>query len=218
MADEWADAPIDTTKSIILRRVVTQRAEIGHMSTTARRLSAGVLALCAVCATLGAAAQAGALSVPGLAGGDAMSVFRVIKSENRNEVHYGLRVDAACSPRSEAPLVAYWRMFERGPSAIEGLAAHEGRAYGIGPQRLVRVGERVELQTTLYAVPTRALRIIAVAQQGGCRAGAFTRIGAATLAQLDAVHVVTAGFGLIDHLELLGHTADGRVVREVLQP
>jgi len=66
--------------------------------------------------------------------------------------------------------------------------------------------------------PRSEAPLIAVAQQGGCRAGAFTRIGAATLAQLDAVHVVTADFGMIDHLELLGHTADGRVVREVLQP
>lgn len=177
-----------------------------------------MLGLLAVCATLGAAGSAGALAVPGLAAGDVVSVFRVTKSENRNEVHYGLRVDRACTPRSETPLAAYWRMLERGPSAVESLAAHEARAYGIGPQQRVRAGERIELRTTLSAVPTRALRIVAVAQAGGCSAGAFTQIGAASLAQLDVIHVVTAGFGMIDHLELVGHTADGRVVRELLRP
>ena len=45
------------------------------------------------------------------------SVFFVAKSENRNEVHYGFALDAACSPAGPAPVFAYWRMRERGPLA-----------------------------------------------------------------------------------------------------
>jgi hypothetical protein len=45
------------------------------------------------------------------------SIFFIAKSENKNQVHYGIRLDEACSPAGDSPMFAYWRMLERGPFA-----------------------------------------------------------------------------------------------------
>jgi len=67
------------------------------------------------------------------------SVFFVAKSENRNEVHYGVALDSACVPAGSSPVFAYWRMRERSPLATEPLLAREVSAYGIAePQRVER--------------------------------------------------------------------------------
>ena len=67
------------------------------------------------------------------------SVFFVAKSENHNEVHYGIALDATCTPAGPAPVFAYWRMRERGPLATEPLLSREVAAYGVGdPQKVER--------------------------------------------------------------------------------
>ena len=82
---------------------------------------------------------------------DVRSVAFVSKSENKNEVHYGVALDERCMPAGSAPVYGYWQMLERGPSAIEPILDREQRAYGIASQSVS--GNRVTLQ--LRALPGR---------------------------------------------------------------
>ena len=71
---------------------------------------------------------------------DVASVFYVAKSENRNQVHYGVHLDASCSPVGTAPVFPYWRMLEHGPLAAEPLLQREVDAYGVAEQHVTERG------------------------------------------------------------------------------
>jgi len=142
------------------------------------------------------------------------SALFVSKSENKNQVHYAVRVDDRCELESPAPVYAYWRMFEKGPNAVEPLLAREQSAYGIARQQVA--GETVTVW--LRALPSRPITIhVARAPGGACAATAETTI-AGHAARLFNVHVAL-GFLHVDHLLLTGwEDTDGRVVRERIQP
>ena len=143
------------------------------------------------------------------------SVFFVAKSENRNEVHYGIALDAACAPTGPAPVFAYWRMRERGPLATEPLLSREVSAYGVTEPQQVERGERGgRVVFRLNALPRRSIAIDAAPGAHGCTATARAMIGG-TAAALTSVFVqLRWPFG-VDYLVLSGLAGpDGRVVRE----
>jgi hypothetical protein len=162
-------------------------------------------------------------SVAGIALGgertrDIGSVFFVAKSENRNQVHYGLHLDEACSPSGRAPVFAYWRMLEHGPLATEPLLAHEVPAYGVAEQRVLardQGGGRVAV--TLRALPARTIVVASQAQGEVCRADATTSIGGAPAALTSVYAKLGWPFG-VDYLVLSGRGLDGREVRERIVP
>ena len=146
------------------------------------------------------------------------SVFFVAKSENRNEVHYGVALDASCAPEGPAPVFAYWRMRERGPLATEPLLWREVSAYGVAePQRIERGERGGRVVFRLNALPRRTIAIDTAPDGRGCIATARAMIGG-TAAALTSVFVqLRWPFG-VDYLELSGRAiTDGRVVRERLR-
>jgi hypothetical protein len=146
---------------------------------------------------------------------DVQSVFHVAKSENRNQVHYGIRLDAACDPAGPEPVYAYWRMLERGPGATEPLLSREVGAYGLAEQRVVRRGVGVgQVVLRLRALPSRLITVATTLRDGRCEAVASTVIGG-TSASLDGVFAqLRWPFG-VAYLELSGRAlADGRELRE----
>jgi hypothetical protein len=146
------------------------------------------------------------------------SVFFVAKSENRNQVHYGIALDASCAPAGPAPVFAYWRMRERGPLATEPLLSLEVPAYGVAePQRVERGEGGGRVVFRLNALPKRAIAIDAASDGAACIATARAMIGG-TAAALTSVFVqLRWPFG-VDYLELAGRTIpDGRIVRERLR-
>ena len=148
-----------------------------------------------------------------LAALDLASVMFVSKSENKNQVHYGIHLDAACKPAGAAPVYAYWRMLEKGPDAIEPLLSREQRAYGIGRQE-VR-GDAVLV--TLRGLPARPITIrVRREPNGGCAATAETTIGGLR-ARLFDVHLFL-GFLHVKAVLLTGWNAAGQIVRERLDP
>jgi hypothetical protein len=142
------------------------------------------------------------------------SVFFIAKSENKNQVHYGIRLDEQCAPVGETPVFAYWRMLEHGPLATEPLLPRELRAYGLARQSAERgpLGGRVSV--TLNAMPKRAIVIESAPGEGTCTAVAKAVINGIP-ATLTSVFVqLRWPFG-VDHLEIAGHAiTDGRFVRE----
>jgi hypothetical protein len=48
---------------------------------------------------------------------DVATVFAIGKSDDGNQVQYGVRLDGACRPVGAEPVVGYWREYDRGPGA-----------------------------------------------------------------------------------------------------
>lgn len=183
----------------------------------ARRSSLALAGLL-VAARVLAAAPAGEQPAPTVPR-ETATVFFVSKSENRNQVHYVVRVDAGCVPSGAAPVRAFWRDYERGPTATSPLLDHEQRAYGIARQRVVLRGPNGgEISMALRALPTRELTVrVGKAPSGACTALAYTAI-AGEPARLYFVHVVLRALG-VGSIVLSGWASDdGRAVREVLRP
>ena len=174
------------------------------MNDLARSLAVG--AMFALMPALAASSASAERTIP--------SALFVSKSENKNQVHYAVRVDERCAFASQTPVYAYWRMLEHGPSVVEPLLSREQSAYGIASQRVS--GDTVTV--TLRALPARPIVVkVARAEDGTCTASAQTTIDGQS-ARLFNVHVAL-GFLRVDHLLLTGWAEPGgRVVRERIQP
>ena len=166
----------------------------------------------ALCALL--AAPAIALLAPHARADETIdSVMFISKSENRNQVHYGIHLGPSCAPAGHSPVFPYWRMLEKGPNVIEPLLSREERGYGIARQEVH--GDTVKV--TLRGLPTRPITIhITRAANGTCTASAEMTIAGA-LARLFNVHLVL-GFLHVKAILITGWRAAGQVVRERLTP
>jgi hypothetical protein len=142
------------------------------------------------------------------------SILVVSKSENKNQVHYGVHLDESCSFASGNPVYAYWRMLERSPSALEPLLEREQRAYGIEHQEIH--GDTVRF--TLRALRTRAITVrVTRAPDGACNASLEAAV-AGRAVRLYNIHVAL-GFLRVDHLLLTGWSEqEKRVVSERIEP
>lgn len=146
-----------------------------------------------------------------------MPVFTIAKSENKNQVQYVIRVDDHCAPLGGAPLYAYWRMLERGPTQTASILSQEVRAYGLASQQVVaRSDSGGQVRAVMNALPGRPILVeTARAPDGTCHALATTTI-AAQPAHLFNVYVRLKWDG-VDYLLLQGWSMDGsHVLREKL--
>jgi hypothetical protein len=147
------------------------------------------------------------------------SAFFIAKSENRNQVHYGVHVDPGCSPSGETPVFAYWRMLEQGPAATEPLLSREVPAYGLADQRVVERGPGGGRATVrLRALGNRTIEVVTRERGGVCTATATTTIGGQPAA-LSSVYAQLKWPWGVDYLMLSGTAlSDGHPVRERLVP
>jgi hypothetical protein len=190
---------------------------------TARALTfAAVITTCAPLAQpsriLAADPVATATSEPAqvkVAGNPVHSVFFIAKSENRNQVHYAVRVDARCRPIGTRPVYGYWRDYEDGPKATSRLLDHEQSAYGLTAPRWVRAAaEGGQIRIGLRGFPDRPLTIETFRTRAGCRARAHTTI-ARSHAVLRSIYVELGFLFSIDYVLLRGYrAADGRPLQE----
>lgn len=144
------------------------------------------------------------------------SVFHIDKSENRNQVHYDIRVDARCRPVRDEPVVAYWREREQGPNVVLPLTFFERRAYGVKGSS-VEVTWQTGGGTVRFALrplPERPIAIRTFKRDGRCMARAWTRIGG-EFSRLDSVFV-QVGFLGADYVELHGQDRLGNRRRQRL--
>jgi hypothetical protein len=143
------------------------------------------------------------------------SVFFIAKSENKNQVHYGLHLAADCTPATSAPAFGYWRMLERGPTATEPLLSMEAPAYGFARQRVVYSGpDGGRVVVALRALPDRPIVVSSWRGPDGCAASAETDIGGAPAVLTRVFVQLRWPFG-VESITLDGYaTADRHAVRE----
>jgi hypothetical protein len=152
---------------------------------------------------------------------DVPTIFYINKSDDRNRVDYGVRLDERCWPSSEEPIFPYWREFEPPPPVrTHSLGAFDGLAYGVSHQRVVRRNANGAL---LLMKPKHVNRWIWVTTSkeadGHCSATATTTISGLEGMQLLSVYVKLAGFLSVEYVNIIGRNPrTGENVSERLQP
>lgn len=143
------------------------------------------------------------------------SVFHVDKSENRNQVHYAIRVDDACRPVGARPVYGYWLELMKGPSVTSQLLERERPAYGVGePQR--SLGNQVQI--ALRALPQRTIAIDTFRVGQSCAARALTTIQKQP-AMLTSIYVHIGLLMSVEYALTRGiRLSDGQAVEEKLYP
>jgi Domain of unknown function (DUF4833) len=148
---------------------------------------------------------------------DVRSVFFIARSQNKNQVHYGVHVDAACEPLGTQPVFAYWRMLER-RGELEPILGLEQPAYGLHEsQRIERHGDTTTIGIKLRAFPERPLSVVVKRTNGKCEAAAIAAIAGAD-ARLHWIYVkIRWPFGIGQVLVHGSANDDGRQVEELIE-
>ncbi|RKH71615.1 DUF4833 domain-containing protein [Corallococcus sp. AB049A] len=145
------------------------------------------------------------------------SAFFLTRSENRNQVHYALRMDEACRPVGPRPVQVYWLMLERGPSETEDLLGVEQPVYGLeDSQQVESTEEGWRVRVSLRAFPSRPVDITSARVDGRCQVQAWTRVGN-TVARLEHVFVKTSWPFSVDFVRLDGVGPDGKPAHELIR-
>jgi len=146
------------------------------------------------------------------------SAFFIARSENRNQVHYGVHVGEDCSPQGPHPVHAYWRMLEQGTAKTEPLLRIEGPAYGLEDTQEVAsspAGWRIRIRLRAYS--DRPIEIALARENGACTTRAWMVLNG-SLSQLEQIYVRTQWPIGVDYIRLSGVTPDGRAVTELIRP
>jgi hypothetical protein len=143
------------------------------------------------------------------------SIFFIANSENKNQVHYALNVDADCRPVGAHPVYGYWRDLEVGPRAVSKLLDHEQRAYGLSEPRFVHAGASGgQIRVALRALPERPLLIETFRQGRSCAARTQLLI-AGQPALLESIYIDLGFLFSVNYVLVRGvRVADGAAVSE----
>jgi len=178
------------------------RARFGRSAMGGRAGVAGLGLLLAVCAAPLARAE-------GRFGpNDVRTMFVIGKNTDRNQVQFGIRLDADCVPIGNEPIYPYWRQFEKGPEVTEDLNFLDRTGYGIKNQRVEQrspSGSKVVMQ--LRATPDRSIGVYTRKEGTACVADAVTYINKVP-AHLKRIHVQLSGPLSIDYIEISGTKVD----------
>ncbi|GMT98666.1 hypothetical protein KH5H1_27850 [Corallococcus caeni] len=147
----------------------------------------------------------------------AQSAFFLTRSENRNQVHYALRLDEACRPVGTRPVQVYWRMLERGASEVEELLDIEQPVYGLEDSQPVdATAEGWRVRVRLRAFPSRPIDITTARVDGRCQVQAWTKLGN-SVSRLEHVFVKTSWPFSVDFVRLDGVSPEGQPVHELIR-
>lgn len=145
------------------------------------------------------------------------STFFISRSENRNQVHYGVRVGEDCRPVGTSPVYVYWRMLEEGDSETEPLLGVEGPVYGLeDAQQVVSSPEGWRVRVKLRSFPERQIEIAVSRENGVCTTRAWTTVGGA-LSQLNYIYVKTQWPFSVDYVRINAVAPDGHVTNEIVR-
>jgi hypothetical protein len=149
---------------------------------------------------------------------DVHSAFFVSKSENQNQVHYGVRLDAQCRPQSK-PVFGYWRRLRNGQRVDAPLTGPGRHLYGASDEQQVTATEYGGI-VRMFVKAAKQVRITIRVEktEGGCKATATTNIKGAP-AKLDHAFLQLSRFGLsVKYVELVGtRLSDGAEVKEQIR-
>jgi hypothetical protein len=152
---------------------------------------------------------------------DVPNVFAIGKSDDGNQVQYGLRLDADCKPVGPEPVQGYWHTYDEGPAApLLDLNWLDRTAYGTEQQKVSPRGPGgPAVSMIIRTAPTRLIEFwVTVAPSGACRAEARTPL-LGRPAVLKLIYLQLGGFILPQWVELRGLAIDdGAELKERVKP
>jgi len=140
---------------------------------------------------------------------DVQTVFYIEKSDGKDRVDYGMRLDRHCAPAGDSVVFPYWREFEHPPPVrSHPLKAIQYLAYGFSEQRLVERGARGgKYLVQLKQVDRPILIVTGLGADARCVATAYTKIRGVEGARLDRIFVKVSGFASADYVDVHGFDA-----------
>ena len=157
---------------------------------------------------------------PAFGANDVPTVFYFSKSDDRNRVDYGLKLDTSCAPVGDEPLFPYWREFETQPPGVHThtLKFFEYAGYGVSEQRIKKLDGKIELTVKLKALPRDIVITIEKGEGGKCVVTPRAVIGGSPNVQLVSAYIKLKSGWSVEYVEVKGRTADGRNLAERLLP
>jgi hypothetical protein len=152
---------------------------------------------------------------------DIPTLFFINKSDDKNRVDYGIRLDADCVPSKKNAMFHYWREFENAPPVrTHELNLLDRFAYGIADQRLIgRTASGSE-----YYFRLKALRRELYVQTTKGPDGRCTALVSAALAGQERAEVLSAYVKLrrpmsVEYVEIHGKDrSTGQTLSERIVP
>lgn len=138
---------------------------------------------------------------------DVQTVFVIGKSDDGNQVQYGLKLDANCQMAGKEPLFGYWRELDKGPDApLKSFGFLDGFGYGIEKQTVK--SDKTTLTMSIKPAATRVIEIVARRDGEKCVATAFTTI-AGKKAELKMIFVQLSGPLSVSFISIRGTELEG---------
>ncbi len=137
---------------------------------------------------------------------DVETVFFISKSDDRNRVDYGIRLNDHCVPVNDDAVFPYWREFENSPPVrTHSLGIFEYVPYGFSEQRLVHRTQTGGDQYLRLKQMERPILVTAKKEADGhCTAIARARVGGVEGAILTSVYAKLSGATSVDYIEIHG--------------
>lgn len=157
--------------------------------------------------------SSGSVAAEGVAFGphDGRSAFYVAKSENQNQVHYAVRLDALCRPLGKRPVFAYWRRLRQGKRIDAPLVGLGTTVYGAVDEQKVTVRARGgSVWTAVKALKQLRIRVDAEPEAAGCKVVAYASIKG-QWSRLSHAFLQLRAFGLsVKYVDVIGYrVSDG---------
>ena len=140
---------------------------------------------------------------------DVQTAFYISKSNDRDRVDYGMRLDAHCMPTGDGAVFPYWRELEHAPPVrSHPLSFLQYIGYGFSDQRLLAHGEtggqyRVQLKQV-----DRPITIMTwLDGERHCSTRAYVRIKDVSNAKLDHIFLTVSGPMSVDYVDVYGTDA-----------
>jgi hypothetical protein len=152
---------------------------------------------------------------------DVQTVFYIAKSNDKDRVDYGMRLDEHCAPVGDDAVFPYWRILRLGaPVRSHPLKFLQYVAYGIAKQHALKNeagGAKYALR--LKQVDREMLIVSKRDQNSHCVATAYTKIQNIDGARLDYIFAKVAGPMSVDYVDVHGTDMNsGQSLVERLKP
>lgn len=152
---------------------------------------------------------------------DTQTVFYIEKSNDKDRVDYGMRLDQYCAPVGDRAVFPYWRLLQHAPPVrSHPISFLQHVAYGISEQRPVektRTGGKYIIQ--LKQVDRTIVIVSKQDESSHCVATAYTTIQGVERARLDYIFAKVASVMSVDYVDVHGtDPKSGQPLVERLKP
>lgn len=175
-----------------------------------------VLGLCAI-SSLGMAPNLARADGVRFGPHDMHSTFHVAKSENQNQVHYAVRLDAQCKPSGKRPVFAYWQRLRSGKRVDGELDGLGTTVYGASDEQKITYKPNGASSVEMHVRALKKVRIVIELEKTtqGCKAVAYTTIQGQR-ARLSHAFLQLGALGILPkYVDVVGfRVSDGKRIAE----